>query len=75
MKKITADVDYVDGHLRRGHKEAIVTDEQAAELEKLSREELAEWLQDNGKLVIDDYRVNDYGDLGEITVEDHEENN
>jgi hypothetical protein len=46
MNKITADYDYVSGHLRYGH----------LELE----------LNDEGELIIDDFEVNDRGDLGKI---------
>lgn len=68
-KTISAPVDYVDGHLRYGHKEAVVTDEVAEEVSKMTADEQKEWLDENGKLVIDDYRVNDYGDLGEVTIQ------
>lgn len=69
MKTISAPVEYVDGHLRYGHMEVEVTDEVAEEVSNMSEEDRKEWLQDNGKLVIDDYRVNDYGDLGEVTIQ------
>lgn len=68
MKTISAPVDYVDGHLRYGHMEAKVTEEVAAEVSAMTEQEQKEWLQDNGTLVVDDYRVNDYGDLGSVSI-------
>ena len=65
--RVTQDVDYVMGYLRYGHFEGIV--------EADSEEELKEKLKDpyfhhDLELVVDDYRVEDYGDRGEYEWEE-----
>lgn len=71
MKKflVTADLDYVTGYLRYGHLEGIVEAE--------SEEALKEMMKDRSfidylDIVVDDYRVDDYGDIGEYEYEEVE---
>lgn len=64
--KVTADVNYVMGHLRYGHLEGII--------EAKSEEELKEMLKDPDvrddlKLVVDDYEVDGCGDIGGFEYE------
>ena len=64
--KVTANVDYVMGHLRYGHLEGII--------EAKSEEELKEMLKDPDvradlELVVDDYEVDSYGDISEFEYE------
>lgn len=63
MAIVTAGVDYVAGHLRYGHFEAIIDGEELEKFKEMSIKEQQEYLREVGELIIDDYRVNDYGDL------------
>lgn len=67
MKLITCPVDYVCGHLRDGHYELKLTDEEYKEFQQSTDEEKEDWIRD-GDLIIDSYRVDDVGSLGEIKV-------
>lgn len=59
--------DYIDGYIRHAHFELEITDEeQIEEFSNLSTKEKIETLTEYGKLVIDDYRINDYGEITEI---------
>lgn len=68
MKLIKANVDYVDGYLRRGHLEVSVEDDVADKVSQMSMEDKKEWLRDNGGIIIDDYELNDFGDLEDVTI-------
>lgn len=62
---VYAPVDYVIGHLRYGHFEAEIEIPD----DKLNDEEwILEAVRDQGELIIDDFRVDGYGDieLGEV---------
>jgi hypothetical protein len=63
---ITADLDYIQGHLRWGHLEGTVelTDEELARLKK--DPQFAKKLGLDTK--VDDYEVDDVGDVDSITV-------
>ena len=62
MKKITCPVDYVVGHLRYGHYELVLSEEEYTKFQESSDEEKENWIRD-GELVVDDYEVNDTGCL------------
>ena len=66
MYKINAALDYVQGHLRYGHLEGTVelTDEELEKLKKRPNE--AKYLDLN--TVIDDYSVDDIGDVCDISI-------
>jgi hypothetical protein len=70
MKRITANLDYMVGHLRYGHLELELTDEQYEEFKKLSKEEQEEWLRDDGARIADDYEIDDIGSIYHIKVKD-----
>jgi hypothetical protein len=70
MKRIIADVDYMTGHLRYGHLELELTDEQYEEFKGLSREEQEDWLRVDGEKIVDDYEIDDIGSIGHISVQD-----
>lgn len=58
--KVTQDVDYVSGHLRIGHLEGIVeVDNEDILKQMIESGEIADDLE----MVIDDYEVDDYGDV------------
>ena len=66
--KIIADVDYVIGHLRYGHYELKLNDEDYKEYKNLSEEDKISWIED-GDFIIDDYRIDDIGTIMEIREE------
>lgn len=63
---VTADVDYVIGHLRDGHFEGVVEAESEEELKEMMKDEC---FRDYLFLVVDSYSIDDYGDIGEYTYE------
>lgn len=60
MKKIVLNCDCVQGHLRYGHFELELNDNDYKEFEALSKEEQLEQIESDGSLIIDSYRVDDY---------------
>ena len=67
-KLITCPVDYVCGHLRYGHYELKLTDEEFAEFQQLSDDDKASRLVE-GNFIVDSYEIDDIGDLrGRIGV-------
>jgi len=67
--KIIADVDYVTGHLRSGHWELELDDEDYNGYKNLSEEDRISWIEDDGDFIIDDYRIYDVGTITEIREE------
>ena len=63
-KLITCPVDYVCGHLRDGHYELKLTDEEFAKFQQLSDDDKLDRLLD-GEFIVDSYRIDDIGDLRE----------
>lgn len=63
---LTGEVDYVQGYLRYGHYEleTELTNEEAND-----KEFIAQLLKDYGELLIDDYRIEDVGDICSIGLE------
>lgn len=66
--KIHAPIDYVQGHLRYGHFEATVPEEDIEKFNAMTPDEKKEYIRDIGEIVLDDYEMDDYGDIGEVTV-------
>ena len=66
--KIIADVDYVTGHLRSGHYELNLNEEEYDEYKNLSEEDKISWIED-GDFIVDDYRIYDIGTITEIREE------
>jgi len=66
--KIIADVDYVDGHLRYGHWELELTDEEYNKYKNLSEKDKIFWIEE-GNFIVDDYRIYDIGPIIEIREE------
>lgn len=58
--RISVPVDYISGHLCYGHKEIVIETDK-----ELTKEEALEMAQEarDWDLVVDDYSVEDYGDL------------
>ena len=66
MHTIYGNLDYVQGYLRMGHLEMGLNDEDFKKFKSLSLKEQEEWLKDEGYTVLDDYAVDDMGDITEI---------
>lgn len=66
MHTIYGDLDYVQGYLRTGHLEMELNDEDFEKFKSLSLKEQEEWLKDEGYTVLDDYVIDDRGDITEI---------
>ena len=64
--RIVAELDYAAGYLRTGHYEVCVSGAELKEFCNMSRAEKEEFIGDNGEMVIDDYDINDHGDIGDI---------
>ena len=62
MKRINCPVEYVAGHLRNGHYELVLSDEEYKKFEESSREEKEDWIRD-GEFILDDYSLEDAGPL------------
>lgn len=61
--QLTKQLDYVNGHLRYGHKELIIDlQEEIDKYNQLSPLEKQEYFDNNSKIVIDGYCLNDYGE-------------
>lgn len=60
---VRADISYIDGYLRYGHYELELSDEDYKEFINLSDEDKKDYIRDCGEIVIDDYDVNDYGEI------------
>lgn len=66
MKTITAEVEYVQGHLRYGHYELELADEEFEKFKDMSCDEQESYVRKKGHLVIDDYYVDDIGPITDI---------
>lgn len=64
--RVTADLDWVSGHLRYGHLEGIVEAESEEALKVLMQSPGFKYALD---LVVDDYEVDGYGDVGDYQYE------
>ena len=66
MHTIYGNLEYIQGYLRMGHLEMGLNDEDFKKFKSLSLKEQKEWLKDEGYTVLDDYAVDDMGDITEI---------
>lgn len=66
MYTIFGDLDYVQGYLRMGHLEMELNDKDFEKFKSLSLKEQKEWLWDEGHVKVDDFSVNDIGNITEI---------
>ena len=69
MNKIIAEIDYINGHLRYAHYELNLTDEELEKFKNSSEEEQQQWIADEGDLIVDDYYLNDIGEITKIIYE------
>lgn len=63
---ITAPIDYISGHLRYGHKELRVAE---STWNAMSEDEQKDYFSDEAKVIIDDFEIDDYGDVGEMEIQ------
>ena len=68
MHKVIAEVEYVMGHLRTGHYELRLTDEELVAFQAQSKEEQEEQLRDEGEFIVDDSEVDDIGPIESIRI-------
>ena len=66
MHIIYGNLEYIQGYLRMGHLEMGLNDKDFEKFKSLSLKEQEEWLKDEGYTVLDDYVVDDRGDITEI---------
>ena len=66
MHTIFGDLDYIYGYLRYGHLELELNDKDFKKFKSLPLKEQKEWLWNDGKVKIDDYRIEDCGSITEI---------
>lgn len=55
MKTLIAKVEYVAGHLRSGHYELKLTDDEYGEFENMSDEDQESYIKRRGSLIVDDF--------------------
>lgn len=65
--KVTGILDYVMGNLRHGHMELII---EGDEWEALNKDEQIERLKYDSKFVLDDYNLEDRGNITDIIIEE-----
>lgn len=68
MALITAGVEWISGHLRYAHYELSLEEEDLEEFKLAPKEVQKEWIKEEGSLIVDEYRVNDFGEITEIEV-------
>lgn len=68
MVKVIAGIDYLAGYLKYGHFELNLNESKLEEFKNLSKEEQIDYIKEDGDLIIDDYELNDYGDITDIEI-------
>lgn len=63
---VTANIEWLRGDLRYGHYEVDIPEEEEEKFKQMSREEQIEYIEDNGHIFIDDFQIDDYGDITDI---------
>lgn len=66
--EVTANLDYVDGHLRYGYKQMFLSEEEVKRFNALEEIAQSEWLRDSGEVIVTDWEINGYGGLDDIEV-------
>ena len=65
--KLTRNLDYIQGHLRSGHQELVVDEN---EWNGMSDDDKYDFFHDNAEFVVDDYEVEDYDWGGDAEIEE-----
>lgn len=67
MHIVVGEVDYVPGQIHSGHYEAILSDFEFFEFQKMSEKDQKKYIKKHGEPVIDAYNINDIGDIVDIS--------
>ena len=69
MIHVIADADWINGHLEFGHYDLYLdSSEELEAFKKLTSEEQAQKILDEGDLIVDGYDINDYADPTNIRI-------
>ena len=69
MIHVIADADWINGHLEFGHYDLYLdSPEELEAFKKLTLEEQAQKVLDEGDLIVDGYDINDYADPTNIRI-------
>ena len=69
MIHVIADADWINGHLEFGHYDLYLdSPEELETFKKLTPEEQAQKILDEGDLIVDGYDINDYADPTNIRI-------
>lgn len=63
---LVGDFDYIQGHLRYGHSQVEVDEEF---VKNSTKQQLKEYLDNNGEIIVDDYEIDDCGDITDVRIE------
>lgn len=63
MHTIYGDLEYIQGYLRIGHLEMELNDEDFEKFKSLELRDQKAWLKEEGRVEIDDFEINDRGDI------------
>ncbi len=66
--KATVDIGYMVGHLRYGHIECDISDDFREEFLNMNKKEQQEYIIEEGEFIVDDYELDDYGDIGDVII-------
>lgn len=68
--KASIDLGYIMGHLRYGHVECSIPKDFEEEFLGMSPEEQKQYVLDEGAIIVDDFEIDDYGDIGDVNIYD-----
>jgi hypothetical protein len=68
MKTIIGTIAYLEISKACGYHELCLSDEDYAEFKLMSEERQKEWLEFEGTLIVDDYIIEDFGEITSITI-------
>ena len=63
---VTAGISHISGTLRYGHYELLLDESEFLEFVNMTKEEKIEWIKSDGDILIDDFNINDIGDITDI---------
>lgn len=66
--EVTAGLDHVSGYLRGGYLSLKLSEEELKGFNAMCKQDQEEYLSEAGELVVDDWEVNDYGDIFTMAV-------
>jgi hypothetical protein len=66
---IVANLEYVMGHLRYGYLHLNLDEDEYQEFMTMSKEEKKDFIWGKGDIIIDDYEIDDTGDIDEVYID------